>query len=162
MKIRWEGRAKKDKKKGRKTMWTKIENEIERKIFKLGLPFEMGAKLKRCKDALEKYFSIDEGASYLGEIALVDSSSPIFESGLVFNSILYDENAACHLALGAGLAACLPDDINIRNKEEMKKRGCNISLVHTDFMIGSPSINVRGYTKSGENIEIIKDGRFVI
>lgn len=128
--------------------------------FKDGKVVNFGADEN--KDILEKYFSIDEGASYLGEIALVDSSSPIFESGLVFNSILYDENAACHMALGAGLASCLPADVNTRNKEEMKKRGCNISLVHTDFMIGTSNINVAGHSKSGERIEILKDGKFVI
>jgi aminopeptidase len=128
--------------------------------FKNGKVISFGAD--KNKDVLERYFSIDEGASFLGEIALVDSSSPIFESGLVFNSILYDENAACHMALGNGLASCMPGGINIRDKEELKRQGCNLSLVHTDFMIGSPAINVTGFTSSGEKIEIIKDGRFVI
>ena len=128
--------------------------------FKEGKVVNFGADEN--KEILEKYFSIDEGASYLGEIALVDSSSPIFESALVFNSILYDENAACHMALGAGLASCLPAGVNSRDKDDMKKHGCNISLVHTDFMIGSPDINASGYTKSNEKIEILKDGKFVI
>lgn len=114
------------------------------------------------KKILGQYFNIDEGASYLGEVALVDSSSEIFKSGLIFNSILYDENAACHIALGRGITACFSNSEKLINSAEMKKNGCNYSLVHTDFMIGSDKINVNGIDRAGNKIEIIKAGKFVI
>lgn len=114
------------------------------------------------KKILDQYFSIDEGASYLGEVALVDSTSEIFRSGLVFNSILYDENAACHIALGRGISTCFSNSDQLINQSEMNKNGCNYSLVHTDFMIGSDKINVTGKDRSGNKIEIIKSGKFLI
>jgi len=111
---------------------------------------------------IDKYFSIDEGAKYLGEVALVDKSSKIFESGLIFNNILYDENAACHIALGRGFSALVKDGNKLTTPELLKKGGCNYSLVHTDFMIGSTDIDVTGYDKKGNTIKIIKNGSFVI
>lgn len=114
------------------------------------------------KEILEQYFSIDEGASYLGEVALVDKHSEVHKSGLIFNSILYDENAACHIALGRGITSCLPNSNELNTPEEMKKSGCNNSLVHTDFMIGSEEINVTGVDLKGKEIVIIKDGEFKI
>ncbi|HEX2787432.1 MAG TPA: aminopeptidase [Ignavibacteria bacterium] len=114
------------------------------------------------KEILDTYFNIDEGARYLGEVALVDSRSKIFESGLIFNSILYDENAACHIALGRGFSACIENGNDLTSPEEMKKHGCNFSLVHTDFMIGTKDINVAGYDKAGNKHRILEDGRFVI
>lgn len=114
------------------------------------------------KDILERYFNTDEGASYLGEVALVDSSSEVLKSGLIFNSILYDENAACHIALGNGITACFSNKEELLNSDLLKKNGCNQSLVHTDFMIGSEKINVTGFDRKGNKTEIIKDGKFVI
>ena len=114
------------------------------------------------KEALEKFLEVDEGAKYLGEAALVDSSSPIFQSGIVFNSILYDENAACHIALGRGFSSVLPESEDGGSESDLKKRKCNVSLVHTDFMIGHESINVSGFDCSNKEIEIIKNGKFVI
>jgi aminopeptidase len=128
--------------------------------FKDGKIIDFGADEKR--DLLEKYFAIDEGANYLGEAALVDKQSEIHKSGLIFNSILYDENAACHIALGRGIATCLSNKDELTSPEEMKKNGCNYSLVHTDFMIGSDEINVTAVTQDGKQIEIIKMGEFVI
>lgn len=111
---------------------------------------------------LEKYLNTDEGASYLGEVALVDKSSEVNKSGLVFNSILYDENAACHIALGRGIPFCFSNKEELLTPDDMKKNGCNYSLVHTDFMIGSDEINVTGVNHNGKKIEIIKDGEFKI
>ena len=111
---------------------------------------------------IQKYFNIDEGASYLGEVALVDGYSKVFESGLIFNSILYDENAACHIALGRGFGSCLSNGQELTSNEELKKGGCNYSLVHTDFMIGSPEINVKGFTQTSEEVAIITNGKFNI
>jgi aminopeptidase len=128
--------------------------------FKEGKVVKFGAD--KNTEALEKFLDTDEGSVYLGEAALVDSSSPIFESGLVFNSILYDENAACHIAIGKGFASVLPGNEVLTDEDEMRKRGCNVSLIHTDFMIGHESINVTGKTSAGKQMEIITNGKFVI
>ncbi len=128
--------------------------------FKEGKVVKFGAETNR--EALEKFLEVDEGARYLGEAALVDSFSPIFQSGIVFNSILYDENAACHIALGRGFSSVLPDTDEVTSESELKKLKCNMSLVHTDFMIGHEYINVSGFNSSKEEIEIIKNGKFAI
>ncbi len=114
------------------------------------------------KEILKKYFETDEGASYLGEVALVDSTSEVYKSGLIFNSILYDENAACHIALGKGFPMCFSNRDDMITPGDMKKNGCNYSLVHTDFMIGSEEVNVTGFDKGGSRTEIIKNGLFRI
>lgn len=114
------------------------------------------------KEILSNYFKTDDGASYLGEVALVDSNSEVYKSGLIFNSILYDENAACHIALGKGFPMCFSNRDDMITPADMKKYGCNYSLVHTDFMIGSDEINVTGFDKGGGKTEIIKKGMFKI
>ena len=113
-------------------------------------------------DVLEKFLNMDEGARYLGEVALVDESSPIAASGLLFGSILYDENASCHIALGGGYPTCLDLPAGVKSDEELKKLGCNGSLVHTDFMIGSPELDVTGYDWDGKEYPVIRKGSFVI
>ncbi|GAB6089924.1 aminopeptidase [Spirochaeta dissipatitropha] len=113
-------------------------------------------------DILEKYFDIDEGARFLGELALVDATSPIYQSGLLFNSILYDENASCHIALGAGYPFCLSNADDLKNPEQLKKAGCNVSMVHTDFMIGGPDVDVTGIGRDGKEYAIIRNGSFTI
>jgi aminopeptidase len=128
--------------------------------FKDGRVTDFGSDSGR--EILEKYFSTDEGASYLGEVALVDTESEVFKSGLIFNSILYDENAACHIALGRGFPLCFSNGSELISPEQMKMNGCNYSLVHTDFMIGSEKINVTGFDEGGNKIEIIKNGKFSI
>ena len=128
--------------------------------FEKGKVVEFGAE--KGQDVIEKYLSMDEGARYLGEVALVDESSPIAASGLLFGSILYDENASCHIALGGGYPTCLDLPAGVSSDEDLKKHGCNISLVHTDFMIGSPSLDVTGYDTAGKEFPIIRKGSFVI
>lgn len=128
--------------------------------FKDGQVIDFGADSN--KEILEKYFSIDEGAKFLGEVALVDKNSEVHKSGLIFNSILYDENAACHIALGRGITACFTNKDELNTPEEMKKNGCNYSLVHTDFMIGSEEVKVTGVDDKGKEFVIIKDGEFKI
>lgn len=145
---------------------TKPVKVLETQIYGIWFEFKEGKVVNFGADnnveILEKYFKIDEGASYLGEVALVDGYSKVFESGLIFNSILYDENAACHIALGRGFGSCLSNGQELTSNEELKKGGCNYSLVHTDFMIGSPEINVKGYTQTGEEVAIITNGKFNI
>ena len=100
------------------------------------------------KEKLDAYFEIDEQARYLGEVALVDSSSPIFQSGKVFHNILYDENAACHIALGSGYPTAVKGGVDM-NAEEQSAAGINQSILHTDFMIGSEEVNVIGIAADG-------------
>ncbi len=128
--------------------------------FKDGKVVKFGAKNN--VEILEKFLNVDEGSSYLGEIALVDVDSPIFKSGLLFNSILYDENATSHIALGAGYPSCLTISDSLNSEKEKKDAGCNVSLVHTDFMIGSTDSDITGIDKKGKEIKIIKAGKFQI
>jgi aminopeptidase len=108
---------------------------------------------------LEKFFEIDPRAKSLGEIALVDGSSPIFKSGHIFHSILYDENAACHMALGSSYADTFENGPAM-SESERYEAGLNQAILHTDFMIGSEAITVTGYDADGKAIPIIIDGQF--
>lgn len=114
------------------------------------------------REVLEKFLLLDEGSSYLGEVALVDVDSPINRSGLVFGSILFDENASCHIALGAGYPICLRNEKELKTPEALKGAGCNVSISHTDFMISNDETNVSGYLADGSEIQIITTGKFVI
>ena len=109
------------------------------------------------EDALRTLVGMDEGAAMLGECALVPYESPIRESGLLFYNTLFDENAACHLALGRGYSS------NIRDYEkysldELRAMGVNDSMVHEDFMIGSAELDITGLTASGERLPIFRSG----
>jgi aminopeptidase len=113
------------------------------------------------RDALAGYIETDPGARRLGEVALVGEDSPIAGSGFNFNSILYDENASCHIALGSGYVSCLSNSEELNNDEKKEAAGCNVSLVHTDFMIGSSGTTVTGISKDGRETPIIRKGLFV-
>lgn len=109
------------------------------------------------EDALRTLVGMDEGAAMLGECALVPYESPIRESGILFYNTLFDENAACHLALGRGYSS------NIRDYEkysldELRAMGVNDSMVHEDFMIGSAELDITGLTSSGERLPIFRSG----
>ncbi len=127
--------------------------------FKDGKVVDFDSKPDR--KILEKYFATDEGASYLGEVALVDKHSEVYKSGLIFNSILYDENAACHIALGRGIPMCISGGESLNTTDALKEIGCNYSLLHTDFMIGSDEINVTAVNFEGKSIDIIRNGEFI-
>ncbi len=128
--------------------------------FKSGKVINFGADENA--DILKEYLAMDDGASFLGEVALVDSSSPIYRSGKLFGSILYDENASCHIALGGGYPPAFSNSNLFVTENVQKEFGCNDSIVHTDFMIGSPEIQVTGFNKSGASFKIINNGKFVI
>ncbi len=113
------------------------------------------------KDVLDVYLSVDEGTRYLGEVALVDSSSPIFKAKRTFFNILFDENAACHIALGSAYPGCMVGGSTM-SEAELKKAGANTSSVHTDFMIGSPEVEVTGIMKDGRTVPLITKGNFAI
>jgi aminopeptidase len=127
--------------------------------FRGGVVVESSAS--RGAQALEKFLETDAGSRRLGEVALVDAESPIWKSGLVFDSMLLDENAACHVALGAGydLAFSGAEKMDDARKAEA---GFNTSFVHQDFMIGSPAVEVTATDASGKELPIITGGRFAI
>ncbi|MCF7946519.1 MAG: aminopeptidase [Spirochaetia bacterium] len=114
------------------------------------------------EDILQEYFAIDEGAAYCGEIALVGKDSPIFQTEKTFHSTLYDENAACHLALGAGYTKCLDTGFELKTDEEKLSYGCNVSLVHTDLMISSEKTRITAIDHAGNTISIMENGNLVI
>lgn len=109
---------------------------------------------------LARYLEVDPGASRLGEVALVDSLGPIWKSGLVFDNILLDENATCHIALGSAYVDAFEGSGSM-SSEERAAEGYNEALVHTDFMIGSPEVEVEGRRADGTSLPIIKGGSFV-
>lgn len=125
--------------------------------FREGKVADFGADDGR--EQLEAYFNVDDRGRYLGEIALVGCDSPIFTSGHNFGNILYDENAACHIALGSGYP--LLDDPEATTPDEKQALGINQSLVHTDFMIGCAEMDVTGIGGAGEETAIMRQGRFV-
>lgn len=106
---------------------------------------------------LEKMISMDEGAAYLGECALVPFESPINRSGLLFYNTLFDENAVCHLALGAGFTACIKDYEKYTN-DELHAKGINDSMIHVDFMIGTEDLAITAECASGEIVKIFENG----
>ena len=106
---------------------------------------------------LQRMVEMDENAGYLGECALVPVSSPINQSGLIFYNTLFDENAACHLALGMGFDHCIKD-FDKYTKEERMAMGVNDSIIHVDFMIGSDDLCITGITADGEEVAIFRNG----
>ena len=112
------------------------------------------------KDVLEAIINIDEGSRYLGEIALVPYDSPISNLKTLFYNTLYDENAACHLALGKGFSECIKDGLSL-NKEQLLEKGINDSLTHVDFMIGTSDLKIVGVTNDSQEVLIFENGNFV-
>lgn len=131
-----------------------------------GLKFELkdGKIVKVTADKgvefVEKELSIDEGASYLGEVALVPYDSPISNSGILFYHTLFDENASCHFAFGKAYPCVLGG--GSLSPEEQKAAGLNDSITHVDFMIGTKALSIIGITKNGEKIPVFIDGNFAI
>ncbi|CAD7836814.1 Aminopeptidase S (Leu, Val, Phe, Tyr preference) [Olavius algarvensis spirochete endosymbiont] len=122
----------------------------------------VGFDAKEGLDALKSFVEFYEGARRLGEVALVDESSPIAQSKLHFGSSLFDENASCHIALGAGYPSCIECEDKLDTEEKKIAAGCNVSLAHLDLMIGSPGMSVFGLDAEGRETPIIVRGRFVI
>lgn len=111
------------------------------------------------EDILRDAISVDEGASYFGEVALVPHDSPISNSGVLFLNTLFDENASCHFAFGEAYP-CIHGSENM-TEEELKERGVNISMTHVDFMVGSADMEITGITHDGEEIPVFRNGNFV-
>lgn len=111
------------------------------------------------KEVLKSLLETDEGALYLGEIALVPVDSPISNSGIIFSNTLYDENASCHFALGKAYPYTIVGGSDM-SKEALAERGANFSLIHVDFMVGSSELDIIGVTKDGKEIDIFKAGNW--
>ena len=125
--------------------------------FENGKAVDSGAELGA--EQLKTMLEMDEGSSMLGEVALVPQRSPISESGLLFYNTLFDENAACHLAVGTGFPDTIKDFAN-RTLEECRALGINESMIHVDFMIGCDTMNIDGITADGKEIAIFRDGNW--
>ncbi len=128
--------------------WVKFEN---------GKVTDVGAEKNEA--LLREIIAMDEGAAYLGEVALVPYSSPINKSGLLFYNTLFDENAVCHLALGRGFTNVLID-YEKYTFEQTKEIGINDSIVHEDFMIGSDDLSITAVLNDGSEVAIFKDGEW--
>jgi len=116
---------------------------------------------KKNQKLLEKMVAMDEGSGMLGEVALVPYDSPIRQSNTLFYNTLFDENAACHFALGRGFRELLPDSENL-TADEVKAKGINSSMIHVDFMVGTRDLNIIGEDKNGQKTQIFKDGNWAI
>ena len=123
--------------------------------FKDGKAVEV--KAEKGQNLLEEMIRMDEGACKLGEVALVPVTSPINQTGILFYNTLYDENAACHLALGLGFNNCIKN-YEKYSFQELKEMGINDSGIHVDFMIGSEDLSITGYTRDGKKVPIFKNG----
>lgn len=110
---------------------------------------------------LQNLLAVDEGARYLGEVALVPFDSPISNTNTLFYNTLFDENASCHLAFGRAYPGSLADSAQL-TKEELLARGVNDSLIHVDFMIGTADLEITGTTTTGEEVAIFKQGNFAL
>ena len=125
--------------------------------FEKGRAVEVHAEVG--EELLKSMISMDEGACYLGECALVPQKSPISESGLLFYNTLFDENAACHLALGFGFPDCIEDYHN-KTLEQCRELGINDSMIHVDFMIGCDSMDIDATCEDGRVVPIFRKGNW--
>ena len=132
-------------------------------IENFSLRFENGKAVEvhaeKNQALIEKMISMDEGAPYLGECALVPVNSPISESGLLFYETLFDENAACHLAVGMGFADTIKG-FEDKTLEECRALGINDSMIHVDFMIGYEGLDIDANTRDGKVVPIFRRGRW--
>ena len=132
-------------------------------INNFSIRFENGkaveAHAEQGEELLRTMIAMDEGAPYLGEVALVPQASPICESGLLFYNTLFDETAACHLALGRGFPDTIVDYEN-KTLAECYELGINDSMIHTDFMIGCDTMQIDAICANGETVAIFRDGNW--
>ena len=123
--------------------------------FEKGQVTDFGAG--RGREVLEHIVGMDEGSAFLGECALVPKESPVNQTGILFYNTLFDENASCHLALGAGFNECV-DGFASLSQAELAEMGLNDSAAHVDFMIGADDLSIDGETKDGRSVPIFRSG----
>jgi aminopeptidase len=132
-------------------------------IEEISVEFRAGkivqAHAARGNQVLQRMIETDDGARRLGEVSLVPHSSPISASGLLFMNTLFDENAACHIALGQAYSSCLKDGDSL-TPEQLASRGANSSLIHVDWMIGSNRIDVDGIDAAGNSEPVMRAGEW--
>jgi aminopeptidase len=132
-------------------------------IDNFSLTFENGrivnVQAKKGEAILKKLVETDEGASYLGEVALVPNSSPISKRGHLFYNTLFDENASCHIAIGRAYRFTMIGGEEL-NDEEFKQGGGNVSMTHVDFMIGSAKLDIDGIKQDGTRESIMRKGEW--
>ena len=130
-------------------------------IEDFSITFENGravsCRARKGQELLERMLKMDEGASMLGEVALVPKESPVNQCGFLFYETLFDENACCHCAVGMGFKEVLPggDDLTM---EQAQERGINDSILHVDFMIGADDLSIVGVRPDGSEEAIFRDG----
>ncbi len=125
--------------------------------FQDGKVIDFDAKVG--KEVLEEIINSDDYSCYLGEVALVEAGSPIDAMNINFGTTLIDENASCHLALGAGFSECIQNGTSMDEKE-LFLHGINVSKQHVDFMIGTDDLNIIGTTHDGKEVKIFENGKF--
>ena len=132
-------------------------------VENFGFQFEDGKVInfyaEKGYEVLEKLMENDNGAKYLGEIALVQNDSPISNTGILFNNTLFDENASVHFALGRAYAYAMINGSNM-TEEELLEKGANFSLIHVDFMVGGPELNITAFEKDGTEVSLFRNGNW--
>lgn len=132
-------------------------------IDNFNIRFENGKAVEwhaeKNEELLGKMITMDEGSAYLGECALVPYNSPVCQSGILFYETLFDENAACHLALGEGFRDTIEGFENL-TLEQCMELGMNDSMIHVDFMIGSPDLSIDAICRDGKVVPIFRNGNW--
>ncbi|MEL6837853.1 MAG: aminopeptidase [Pseudomonadota bacterium] len=132
-------------------------------IEDIAVRFEAGriveATASKGQDVLRELLKTDDGASRIGEVALVPHSSPISQSGTLFYNTLFDENASCHIALGQCYADTIAGGSEF-SPEELKQKGGNQSIIHVDWMMGSDAVDIDGITKTGDRVPVMRGGEW--
>ena len=121
----------------------------------------VSCEAEKGQKVLEEMIATDDGAGMIGEVALVPHDSPISNQNILYYETLFDENASCHIALGRGYNECVEGYADM-TKEELKDLGVNDSMIHVDFMVGAPDMSIIGHTFDGRDIEVFRNGNFVI
>jgi aminopeptidase len=129
-------------------------------VHDLELRFEQGEAVEVTAsagaEAVRGQMAIDDFGKRLGEVALVDGESRVGQTGITFFDTLFDENATCHIAYGAGVTFGI-DGVEDLEPDQLRERGINVSGVHTDFMIGGPEVAVDGITSDGTAVPILRE-----
>lgn len=119
------------------------------------------AHAEKGEEFLKAAISVDEGASYFGEVALVPYDSPISNQKILFYNTLFDENASCHIAFGEAYPECIENGAQME-REQLEEKGLNYSITHVDFMVGTADLSIVGTTHDGREVPVFVNGNFAI